>query len=219
MDPRLRPLAQDNLDTIHPGAATSLFWEMEPAARARVEKAGEQRFEKEALLAGRLTEYGTCGFTLSFEDAAATVLYCSPGEAPGARALPSAPVREDAQLITSLFIDPRLLGRGLESVLLDSAIMDLTGRGFSAVEAFGLRGDVEYFAVDEEIDDVLSVVAQREEIGLLGLDHLEGAGFRVERDHPVLPRMRLELPPARDLLSAADIEMLLREAALVAPGR
>lgn len=215
MDSRLQPLTQGNLGSIHPGAARSLFWEMEPETRQRVEGAGEERFEKEAWLAGRLVDYGTCGFTLSTGRAQATVLFCRPGDAPGARSLPAAPVSGDAQLITSLFIDPQLVGRGLEAALLDSVIMDLTGRGYPAVEAFGLREDVEYFADVDEVDDVITVVAQRGEIGLLDVCHLEGAGFRVARDHPVLPRMRLELPPTRDLLSAADIEMLLREVVLV----
>lgn len=216
MDSRLHPLTQDTLAALHPGAATGLFWEMEPGPRARVEQAGEQRFEKEAWLATQLTDYGTCGFILDFpEGAPATILYCSPAAAPGALSLPTAPVSDDAQLITSLFIDPRHSGRGMESILIDSAVMDLTSRGFAAVEAFGLRGDVEYFAADEEIDDVIAVVAQREEIGLLGVDQLEGAGFRVQREHPVLPRMRLELPPEHGLLSAADVELLLREMSVV----
>ena len=35
------------------------------------------------------------------------------------------------------------------------------------------------------------------------------SGFEVVRDHPVLPRLRLEMPPAKGLLSAEAVEKLL----------
>ena len=44
------------------------------------------------------------------------------------------------------------------------------------------------------------------------METLESAGFRVERDHPITPRLRLELPPAFDLLTAAAVEDLLARA-------
>lgn len=218
---RLTALAPDTVSLIHPHASRSVFWETEPAVRRQIEAAGGESFEKEAWLAARFLDYGTCGFTIVFEDGLrfrssgrATILYCSPNDAPGVAQLPTGPVSGDAQLITSLFIDPRLWGTGLESVLLDAAVMDLTQRGFAAVEAFGLRRDVEYA---ETTDEVIEIVDKRTDIGLIDVDQLEGTGFKTIREHPVLPRLRLELPPAHSLLSAADVELLLREAEQLAP--
>ena len=220
---RLSPITAETVGLIHPRAARCLFWEVEPETRLRIEAHGSETeaFEKKAWLLTRLIDYGSCGFTLSFEEtdnfrrpARATLLFCSPDDAPGVAPLPTAPVSTDAQLITSLFIDPRLTGMGLESVLLDAAVMDLTERGYAAIEAFGLRSEVEFA---ETTDEVIDVVVKREKIGLIDVEQLEGAGFKTVRDHPVLPRLRLELPPAHSLLSAADIELLLREAELLAP--
>lgn len=218
---RLSPIIAENVEFLHPRAARSVFWEVEPQARAQIEAQGTEAFEKQAWLVTRLIDYGSCGFTLSFEEtehfrspARATLLFCSPADAPGVVALPTAPVSADAQLITSLFIDPRLTGMGLESVLLDGAVMELTERGYAAIEAFGLRSDIEFAETTEE---VIEVVDKRDKIGLIDVEQLEGAGFMTVQDHPVLPRLRLELPPAHSLLSAADIELLLREAELLAP--
>ena len=46
-------------------------------------------------------------------------------------------------------------------------------------------------------------------IGLMSYETLRSAGFEVAADHPVLPRLRLELPPEHDMLSAAAAEDLL----------
>lgn len=214
MENRLAPIAADNLDRLQRHAAASVFWEMEPSTRATLSGA-DARFEKEAWLISRLSDYGQCGYTVVFDAGLrAAVIYCPPADAPGTQLVPTHPVSQDAQLITSLFIDPGLSGRGLESVLLDSAVMDLTQRGFAAVEAFGLRSDI---AFAEAGDGVLEIVAKREEIGLISVGQLESAGFQVVRDHPVLPRLRLELPPAHSLLSEQATDELLREVEHTAP--
>lgn len=216
MDDRLAPIAADNLDRLHAYAATSVFWEMEPALHRTID-CSDAKLEKEAWLLNRLIDYGQCGFTIVFDDGMrATVIYCSPDDAPGAQLMPTFPVSLDAQLISSLFMDPGLSGRGLESILLDAAIMDLTQRGFAAVEAFGLRTEIAFAETTEEIVDF---VAQRDKIGLMGVDQLEGAGFQVVREHPVLPRLRLELPPVHDVLNEQAMDLLLREAEMVSPAQ
>lgn len=215
MDARLSPIAADNLDRLQRDAARSVFWEMEPSIRANVTGA-DAKFEKEAWIVSRLTDYGQCGYSIVFEgNRKASILYCRADDAPGAQTMPTFPVSLDAQLITSLFIDPGISGLGLESILLDSAVMDLTQRGYAAVEAFGLRDNIDLAEVAQETIDI---VALRDEIGLLRCEQLEGAGFRVVREHPVIPRLRLELPPVHDLLSEQAMDMLLRSAeAEIAP--
>lgn len=221
MPARLYPVTQEYLSVVHPQAARSIFWEVGPAGVDFISRNGDPNFEKEAWLSTTILNYGCCGFSIGslgdrVEDApvtprsvVATVLYCSREDAPGCAQLPTAPVSEDAEVITSLFIDQGRVGEGLEAVLLDAAIMELVRKDASAVEAFGWR--------EEYIDDpdspmepaVREIVERAEEIGLMGVAVLESAGFQVVRDHPVLPRLRLELPPAQVVLSAEAVEQLL----------
>ena len=179
---------------IHRQAARSTFWEREASVV-------DPAFEKEAWLATTLLSFGQCGFTVG-EDA--TILFCSREDAAGAAKLPTAPISEDAEIITSLFVKAHLMGRGIEAVLVDAAIMHLTNRGSAAVEAFGYYGDPAAAA------DFLG--HKPAYIGLMSYETLRSAGFEVAADHPVLPRLRLELPPEHDMLSAAAAEDLLARA-------
>lgn len=210
---RVSALSPETIGLIHPQAGRSIFWELDPDTAAIVQASGDPAFEKEAWLTTTLLEYGCCGFSLersTHERAVATILYCPRDGAPGAVQLPTAPVSEDAEVLTSLFIDPGFAGIGLESVLLDAAIMALVDRDVQAVEAFGWRTD--FFAradVDELLEGPIgAVLRSASEIGLMSVSVLESAGFQVIADHPVLPRLRLELPPQHALLSAAALELL-----------
>lgn len=211
MDARLLPISGDAISLIHPAARTSVFWELEPDLATNVV---DVAFEKEAWLSMTLVDYGQCGFNIGFPDdrpARATILYCSADRAPGATRMPSGPVSDDADIITSLFVDPGFEGIGMEALLLDASIMHLLQHSATAVEAFGLRE-----SHPEPTGDVASIVAEADTIGLLKESGLQSAGFHVVRDHPVLPRLRLDLPPAHGLLSAAAIEKLLDDVTTVA---
>lgn len=208
MGARLYPINQRHLGLLHPRAARSVFWECDAETAARVEDSGDPFFEKSAWLATTTHEYGCCGFSVAIpsplapvnlEKVFGTVLYCSRENAPGAEQLPSGPVSGDAEILTSLFLDPGRAGEGMEAVLLDAAIMELMGKDVSAVEAFGLRVDA---AEDPEF---AGIVARADEIGLIRVPMLESAGFQVIRDHPTLPRLRLEIPPPVDLLARLGI--------------
>ena len=157
---------------IHRQAARSTFWELEAAVSDPV-------FEKEAWLATTLLSFGQCGFTVG-EDA--TILFCSREDAAGTAKLPTAPISEDAEVITSLFVKAHLAGRGIEAVLVDAAIMHLTNRGSTAVEAFGYYGDPTAAA------DFLG--HKPAYIGLMSYETLRSAGFEVAADQPSTP------PPA-----------------------
>ncbi|MHC2547989.1 hypothetical protein [Corynebacterium hesseae] len=178
---------------INPLAARSIFWEMKTTV-------ADPAFEKEAWISSTLLRCGDCGFTVGDE---ATLLFCPPELAPGVAKLPTSPVSEDAVLVTSLFVKPHRAAKGLEAVLLDATIMHLTSREASAVEAFGFRDA-------RQAEELLREKPAR--IGLLPVETLESAGFMVVRDHPITPRLRLELPPAFDLLTAAAVEDLLARA-------
>lgn len=213
----LVPLSQETMGRIHPQAGRSIFWELDAEAASLVHDSGDPSFEKEAWLTTTLLDYGCCGLSLERSTAAravATVLWCSRDAAPGCAQLPTAPVSEDAEVLTSLFIDPGFAGVGLEAVLLDAAIMQLVDADVPAVEAFGWRQD---FFSRADVDELLegpvgSVLRSASEIGLMSVAVLESAGFQVVADHPVLPRLRLELPPQHGLLSVAAVEELLDRA-------
>lgn len=213
----LIPLSPETMGRIHPQAGRSIFWELDAEAASLVHDSGDPAFEKEAWLTTTLLDYGCCGLSLERSTAAravATVLWCSRDAAPGCAQLPTAPVSEDAEVLTSLFIDPGFAGVGLEAVLLDAAIMQLVDADVPAVEAFGWRQD---FFSRADVDELLegpvgSVLRSASEIGLMSVAVLESAGFQVVADHPVLPRLRLELPPQHGLLSVAAVEELLDRA-------
>ncbi|KQB84666.1 hypothetical protein [Corynebacterium oculi] len=197
MSAELHRITQDSFAFLLPKAVRSVFWEVEPESAARVRERGEERFEKEAWLSSVLLDSPGCGFYLWDECPLATLFYCSPAQAPGATQLPTAPVSADAMLMTSLHMAPGWEGTGMEAVLIDAAIMDLVVEGTApAVEAFGLRAA-------EAAEPLLSQV---EEMGIIGVEALEAAGFRVVKEHPVFPRLRLELPPERELLVAWEAQ-------------
>ncbi len=214
MKARLRPLTDDNQGLLHPQAARSVFWELEPELARKVTESGDAQFEKEVWISTTLLDYGTCGYSIVDDErlrpkATATVLFCPTPLAPGARVMPTGPVSPDAEIITSLFVDPGFEAMGIEPVLLDAAIMELTRRGASAVEAFGLALDCtteDVAALDGEHAEIFN---RDREIGLITEMALKSAGFEVVAPHPVLPRLRLELPPAQGLLSAVAVEKLL----------
>ncbi|ALC07149.1 hypothetical protein CDES_14130 [Corynebacterium deserti GIMN1.010] len=200
MHASLFPIVQEQLEFLHPQARRSAFWELAP----EVAEKADPEFEKEAWLTTMLLEKSSCGFNIGYNNgtpALASVIFCERDAAPGAQVLPTAPVSKDAAIISSLFIDEVFRGVGMESALLDAALMELIKQDYPAVEAFGLRAEAPQ-------DPIAS---RRIEIGLIDFDALESAGFEVVADHPVLPRLRMELPPASVLMSARDAELLLQE--------
>lgn len=221
MAAKLYQVVQEHLGFIHPQAARSIFWEIDPQTAAAVQRSGDPGFEKEAWLTTTILNYGCCGYSIATphpDDAGvpikvhATLLYCGRDDAPGARQLPTGPVSEDAELITSMFIDPEHADDGLAAVLLDAALMELVRKDASAVEAFGLRADYIEDPDSPMNDAVRAIVGQARDIGLLHVPVLESAGFEVVRDHPVLPRLRMKLPPESSVLTAAAVEELLARA-------
>lgn len=217
MQASLFPISQDNLSLLHPQARRSVFWELAAEAAARVEEAGFPDFEKEAWLSSLLYEQGSCGYSIGYLNAAprlstpaiSTVIYCPREAAPGAAVLPTAPVSPDAVVITSLFIDEVFRGVGMEAVLLDAALVDLIKLEVPAVEAFGLRDPKITGSIGVD-PMVRSLVEKKNQIGLIEVAVLESAGFEIISEHPVLPRLRMELPPQDPLMTAMEAQLLLQ---------
>lgn len=183
---RMARLTLDTLADLPLEARSCVFWELDPVRRARAEQAGEAAKEKEAWLSRVLLDWGSCGRVAYVDgEAVGFVLYAPPLFFPGAEAMPTAPVGEDAVLLATALVLPDHAGGGIGRMLMQSVVKDLIKRGgFRAVEAFG---DTRAPRKGQQVDHASCV---------LPADYLLRVGFKTQRAHPRYPRMRLELKSA-----------------------
>ncbi|MCT1442989.1 hypothetical protein QZG57_09360 [Corynebacterium glucuronolyticum] len=177
---RLAPIDPENFHTLPVYARLSTYWELAPDVSDLT--SGQREFEKEAWVATA----ESCGFTFG----PAAIFYCHPSLAPGAVRLDAGPVSGDAQLATSMFVDPGFTGIGIEPVLMDSVIMEVTLGGSPALEAFGAH---------EEPTEEQAVA------GFFSGEFLESSGFSLLRRGSEADLYRLELPPRDRVLSIAAL--------------
>lgn len=183
-------LTLDHLAALDGPCRSCLFWQLDPVARGRV--APEEAVgEKEAWVSEVLREWGSCGRVVLVDDRpVGFALYAPAAFLPGSAAFATAPVSPDAVLLTHVWVAPEHRGGGLGRMLVQGTARDLVERGgVRAVEAFGdTRG------------------TGRRESCVVPVDFLSGVGFRTQRAHPTVPRMRMELRTAlslRDEVEAA----------------
>ena len=168
-------LTLDNLDAIPAPCRSCLFWECDPVRR---EQAEEPTTEKEAWVSEVLREWGSCGRVAVVDDQlVGYVLYAPAGFVPGAAGFATAPVSPDAVLMTTAYVEPAARGGGVGRMLVRAMARDLVERDLRAVEAFG----------DRRLRPASCSVPA---------DFLSRVGFRTQRDHPVTPRMRMDLRTA-----------------------
>ena len=131
-------LTVDHLAALDAPCRSCLFWELDPVRRGRLDPA-EAREEKEAWLSEVLRDWGSCGRVALVDDRpVGLVVYVPAALAPGAAALPTAPVSPDALLMTTAYVLPEHRGGGLGRMLVQGMARDLLERGgLKAVEAFG----------------------------------------------------------------------------------
>lgn len=103
---------------------------------------------------------------------------------PQAGALGSAPVSPDAAVLVSLRIVPEFRGAGIGRRLVQASAALAVRRGCKGLEAIGTRG--------------------RGSCCLLPVEWLCSVGFEVTRDHPMTPRLRMDL--ATTVSWRADLE-------------
>lgn len=183
---RLARLTLDTLADLPDEARCCVFWQLDPVRRARVERAGEAEGEKEAWLSRVLLDWGSCGRVAYVDgEAAGFVVYAPQTYFPGADAMPTAPVGEDAVLLATALVLPEHAGGGIGRMLMQSVVKDLINRGgIRAVEAFG---DTRAPRQGQPVDHTSCV---------LPADYLLRVGFKTQRAHQRYPRMRLELKSA-----------------------
>jgi hypothetical protein len=130
-------------------------------------------------------EWGPPGRVLYIDDVPSGYALLAPARyVPRLAAFPTAPSDGSTLMLLTACAETSDKSRGLRKTLLQAAAKDALRHKARAVSAIGAR----------------PVVANRHPC-VLGVDVLESAGFRVEREHPLYPRLRLDL---RTVLSVKD---------------
>lgn len=172
MGREILPLTLDRLGDLPGRCAECTFWELDPAATARV----RGREAKEGWLTTTLLDWGSPGRVAYVDGKPAGYLTFAPAHlVPRAVAFPTSPVSQDAVVLLTARIDPLYAGQGLGRVLVQAAAKDALRRGVRALEAYGTSG------------------LARSGDCVLPSDFLRAVGFRTAREHPAYPRLRLDL--------------------------
>jgi hypothetical protein len=172
---RLAPLTLETLDDLPSPCRGCVFWELDAVAEKSAVRMGDTPLEKEAWLSQVLLDWGSAG-TVIYVDGqpAGFSVYAPAAYLPRIASFPTAPVSSDAVVFVTARILPQYGGIGLGKSLVQAAAKDVMKRGFRALEAFG----------DSKWAEPACV---------LPTDFLTAAGFTVVREHPVHPRLRLDL--------------------------
>ena len=183
-------LTVDHLADLEGPCRSCLFWQLDPVSRSRIAPE-EAAAEREAWVSRVLRDWGSCGRVVLVDDRPAGYVIYAPGAfVPGADGFATAPVSTDAVLLTTVRVDPAYAGGGLGRMLVQGMARDLIKRGgVKAVEAFG----------DTRPEG-------RRAACVVPADFLGSVGFKTQRAHGAIPRMRMELRSAlsiRDEVEAA----------------
>lgn len=138
-------------------------------------------------------EWGECGKVVVSDEGEylGFIKYAPSRYVAQARYLPPGAPFEDTPLITCLHIEPEARQHGLGSVLMREALRDLASRSEKTVQAYGLAHRIDL--------DIAPMV---------GVEFLLRSGFTVNRPHPEVPLLRLDL---KSLVSwAENVEAVLQ---------
>jgi GNAT superfamily N-acetyltransferase len=202
----VRSLTLDRLGDLPDPCRGCLFWERDPVHARRAQEHGDPAQDKESWLSAALLEWGSVG-RIAYVDGQPVgyVTYAPAHLVPRVTGFPTAPVSGDAVLLMTAAVSPEHAGQGLGRVLVQAAAKDLHRRDIRAMEAFGRFG----------------APAGMRGGCVLPADFLSAVGFKTVREHPVWPRMRLDLrtmPSWREDVEAA-IDRLRRQVLVPALSR
>lgn len=200
MGRQIRDLILTNLEDVPQPCRACLFWELSPGDRAGYETREDAEFEKEAWCSEVSLVAGSCG-KVAYLDGRAVgyALFGTPELFAGSCVFP-ARVSKDALLLAVAFVLPEAGGWGVGRALIQAVLKEAKERGKRAVEAFGDR-DWQHPAC------------------LLPASFLEVIGFRVKRDHPRFPLMRIDVRSLAKLTESvtAAVEELLDSLKIAEP--
>lgn len=189
---RIERLTLDHLEQLPGGCGECVFWQLDPVRRDAVR--GKEAEEKAAWVSNLLLEWGSCGRVAVVDgEVVGHIIWAPPAHVPTADGFATAPISTDAVILTNIQVGRGHRGGGLGRMLVQGMAKDLVKRGgVRAVEAFG---------------DSKGRVGQC----VIPTDFLLAVGFSTHRDHPVHPRMRMDLRTTLSLRSELEkgLERLL----------
>jgi GNAT superfamily N-acetyltransferase len=184
---RLLDMNLENLRRAPPEVLSTVFWELDVD-----DPPVEPAFEKEEWFSAVLLEWGPCG-KMAVEDELRAVSFAEYAPAsffPRLNRFRCGRVSSDAVYLSYCYVVDRRRGYGLGTELVRAVARDLVDRGYRAVEAIGDRAWTEGW--------------------VLPAPFLGAAGFRVVREDPRFPLMRLDLRTAvrpREAAGAAAVPL------------
>jgi GNAT superfamily N-acetyltransferase len=162
----------ENLSEAPPEVLSALYWEIDTDAPP------DPGFEKEEWFSHVLLEWGTCA-TMAVEDEMGSVAFAEYAPAsffPRLERFRAGPGSPDAVYLAYCWVVERRRGFGLGTELIRAVGRSVLDRGIRAVEAIGDRG--------------------RADGWVLPAPFLAAVGFKVHREDPRFPLMRLDLRAA-----------------------
>jgi GNAT superfamily N-acetyltransferase len=196
---RIGELTLETLRDLPLRCRSCVFWELSPLDRAMAVES-DPEFEKEVWCSTVTLQHGTCGKVVIVDGRLVGYALSGPPEAfPRAAAFP-ARVSKDAWFLATAYVAPEAAGQGVGKALVQAVLRDAKERGKRAVECF----------------------ADRRWAGpdcVLPASFCERIGFRVRRDHPRFPLMRIDVRSLGALTSTAAeaVEEFLRSIKLPVP--
>ena len=171
---RLRPMTAADLDLLPDPCGRCAFWEASAADLASPTEHPD-RAARKAEWADEVTEHwGYCGVLAVHEEQVIGFLTLAPARhVRRLAAFATTPVGADVAVLLSAQVVPDWRGKGIGRQLVSSAAGLVARRDIRALEAIGTRRDGP--------SCMMPVV------------WLESVGFGVVREHPVTPRLRMDL--------------------------
>lgn len=200
MGREIRDLTPANLEDLPQPCRACVFWELAPGDRAMCTSQEDAEFEKEAWCAEVSFTTGSCGRMAYLHDRpVGYALFGTPDVFAGARAFPSK-VSKDALLLAVAYVLPDASGWGIGKAMVQAILAEAKRRGKRAVEAFGDRG-------------------WDHPACILPASFLEVVGFRVKREHPRFPLMRIDVRSLAKLSETVEaaVEQFLESLKIPAP--
>lgn len=192
MGRKIQDLVLRTLDDLPARCRSCVFWELNPLERA-VAMEHDPDFEKEAWVSSVSLDSGNCGKVAYLDGIPAG--YALAGfvdNFPRAEFFP-ARVSKDAYFLATMFVLPEHQSLGVGKALVQAIVKDAKDRGKRAIECFA---DREWCQPD----------------CMLPAAFCEAVGFKVKREHPRFPLMRIDvrsLAKVAETMEAA-VEELLR---------
>lgn len=171
----LRPLTVDRVPDLAGDSALCTFWQTVPHNGHIIARAAEEVLRD--WVHEVTADWGPPGRIAYVDDRpAGNVLLAPARHVPRLAAFPTAPSDPSTLMLLTVRVDTDQQGRGLRKVLVQAAVKEALRHRVRAIDVIAARP-----------------LAVGRHPCVLEAAFLENVGFRVTRDHPVYPRLRLDL--------------------------